>query len=666
MASSKQGKSGKTTSEYLTVKKHFNDLASHIQHNLCKTAAEFYSHSLIHSMDYAYNSSQSEFERASDVVSAILSAIELDAGNYKIFFASLDNLGYSMMTKILTSTFQEFYVHVAANDALYHSARNTQHHKGDVSTTQAFQSGTEDTAIRSSNIRSLQGQCVDAKHSKSFLVDSYSPVNTAPTKQRNNLRNLQLMPDHPGDSISGLSPSQGTCSKLPREVQNGYVMSSMKRDSTRVERASAPVPGSDLGYSDVGLPMSRPSIPSGAVDPFYMGDPLTGQHENILDPKSAPVPANEFMDSPLGSTSEKRLPPRKQIHLNDVHYSDALNNEVQSQDGSVIHQAISDNPASATFSGLRSQRLGHPMHSAKPSAYRPPSQLLYHNRPLHLSDVPLSQCKHFLPSKSKSGYIPSRQNSDKNWYEPQAVSAPVVGSQCVQSSHLSTSSGPSSPKPGQGLLEASPSHGHHPINGLQGSTRANSETNVASDSGYCYLNDSLGFEFSARDHIAPYASHQETSSAHNKHYNTSSVATGDSHFKQNLSLPRAHHRVVSFEPNSLESCGESETNFYKVAAANREKENNGLKNLLERYKQEAKNKDQLVDALEERIKNLSVELHVSREKISSWKKEFDVLIRSSVVDKVCFCSKIMQHHLQLTELETMDFVSDCSELLHYY
>ncbi len=108
MAVLERKKKGKTTVEYATLRLHYRELTSHLQHNIVAAAAEFYSKSLVPSSvrDKANNSLLSENERSSSVVSAVQSTIEFDAASYKIFTTSLVEIGSGSVVQNMSETFQ--------------------------------------------------------------------------------------------------------------------------------------------------------------------------------------------------------------------------------------------------------------------------------------------------------------------------------------------------------------------------------------------------------------------------------------------------------------------------------------------------------------------------------------------------------------------------------
>ena len=93
---------GKSTVEYLTLRENFKYLAENLQHNLSVVAAELFSENLILSPETPNGSDK--FEKASKLLTIVLSAVESNARYYKAFISSLDKLGLSVIVKTLTAS----------------------------------------------------------------------------------------------------------------------------------------------------------------------------------------------------------------------------------------------------------------------------------------------------------------------------------------------------------------------------------------------------------------------------------------------------------------------------------------------------------------------------------------------------------------------------------
>ena len=94
------GRKGKNTVEYLTLQKNFKYLAEKLQHDLPVVVAELFSRGVIPSPKVS--DSTDKFEKASNLMEIVLSAVESDAKVYKTFLDSLDTLGKIDIVETLT------------------------------------------------------------------------------------------------------------------------------------------------------------------------------------------------------------------------------------------------------------------------------------------------------------------------------------------------------------------------------------------------------------------------------------------------------------------------------------------------------------------------------------------------------------------------------------
>jgi len=100
------GRKGKNTVEYSALKKNFSYLAENLQHDLPKVAAELFSSSLIPSP--VLPSCSYQLEKASHLLTIVLSSVESDARNFKTFVASLEELGYREIAMTLPASVRVF------------------------------------------------------------------------------------------------------------------------------------------------------------------------------------------------------------------------------------------------------------------------------------------------------------------------------------------------------------------------------------------------------------------------------------------------------------------------------------------------------------------------------------------------------------------------------